>query len=97
MLIAFSITPLGIGEDVGKPVADAIKVVRDSGLPNQTDAMFTLVEGEWNEVMAVVKEAVDVVAAQAPRVGLLLKADIRPGTSDALTEKVAKVDSLLSE
>ena len=95
MLIALSITPLGVGEDVGKPVADAIKVIQDSGLPNQTDAMFTLVEGEWDEVMAVVKQAVDVVAAQAPRVGFVLKADIRPGVTDGLNSKVASVNEYL--
>ena len=48
MLIAFSVTPLGIGDNVSAPVAAAVKVVRESGLPNQTDAMFTLVEGEWD-------------------------------------------------
>ena len=41
--------------------------------------MFTTIEGEWDEVMAVVKQAVDVVAQVSPRVGLVLKADIRPG------------------
>jgi uncharacterized protein (TIGR00106 family) len=95
MLIALSITPLGVGEDVSRPVADAIRVIRDSGLPNQTDSMFTLVEGEWDEVMSVVKQAVDVVAAQAPRVGFVLKADIRPGVTGALTSKTATVDELL--
>ena len=96
MLIALSITPLGVGEDVSLPVADAIRVIRKSGLPNQTDAMFTLVEGEWDEVMAVVKQAIDVVAAQAPRVSFVLKADIRPGVTSALTNKIATVDELLS-
>jgi uncharacterized protein YqgV (UPF0045/DUF77 family) len=43
MLIAFSVTPLGVGEDVGEDV----RVVRASGLPNQTDAMFTTIEGDW--------------------------------------------------
>ena len=46
MLVAFSVTPLGAGEGVGEIVAEAVRVVRDSGLPNQTDAMFTTVEGE---------------------------------------------------
>ncbi|MCI4062145.1 MTH1187 family thiamine-binding protein [Micromonospora sp. R77] len=97
MLIAFSITPLGVGESVGDLVADAVRVVRESGLPNRTDAMFTTVEGEWDEVMAVVKRAVDVVAAEAPRVGLVLKADLRPGVTDALTAKVAHVEARLAE
>ncbi|MEU7803871.1 hypothetical protein C7C45_06325 [Micromonospora arborensis] len=97
MLIAFSVTPLGVGESVGDLVAEAVRVVRDSGLPNRTDAMFTTIEGEWDEVMAVVKRAVDVVGAQAPRVSVVLKADIRPGVTDALTAKVAHVEDRLAQ
>ena len=95
MIIAFSITPLGVGEGVGEYVADAVRVVRDSGLPNHTDAMFTSVEGDWDEVMDVVKRAVDAVAAKAPRVGLSLKADLRPGVSGALQSKVETVERYL--
>jgi uncharacterized protein (TIGR00106 family) len=97
MLVAFSITPLGVGEGVAEPVAAAIRVVRDSGLPNRTDAMFTTIEGEWDEVMDVVKRAVEATAALAPRVGLTLKADIRPGVQDALTTKVERIEALLDE
>ena len=92
MLVAFSVTPIGVGEDVAEYVADAVRVVRDSGLPNRTDAMFTSVEGDWDEVMDVVKRAVDAVAARAPRVSLVLKADIRPGVTDGLTAKVETVE-----
>src|SRR5436190_15015372 len=97
MLVAFSVTPLGTGESVGDLVAEAVRVVRDSGLPNRTDAMFTTIEGEWDEVMAVVKRAVDVVAAHAPRVTVSLKADIRPGVTDALTAKVEHIERRLAE
>jgi uncharacterized protein (TIGR00106 family) len=97
MIIAFSITPLGIGENVGRAVADAVRVVRASGLPNQTDAMFTIVEGEWGQVMAVVKEAVDAVLAVAPRASVVLKADIRPGVTGAMTAKVDRLESYLQE
>jgi uncharacterized protein (TIGR00106 family) len=96
MLVAFSVTPLGAGEDVGEIVAEAVRVVRASGLPNRTDAMFTIIEGEWDEVMAVVKEATDVVAARAPRVSLVVKADLRPGVTGALTSKVETVERYLS-
>jgi uncharacterized protein (TIGR00106 family) len=95
LLVAFSVTPIGTGEAVGEAVAEAVRVVRDSGLPNRTDAMFTTIEGEWDEVMAVVKRAVDVVAAQAPRVSLVLKADVRPGVTGALTAKVETVERYL--
>ncbi len=95
MLVAFSVTPLGTGEDVGEIVAEAVRVVRESGLPNRTDAMFTIVEGDWDETMAVVKRAVDAVAARAPRVSLVLKADLRPGVTDGLTAKVETVERYL--
>ena len=92
MLVAFSITPLGAGEAVGEIVAEAVRVVRASGLPNRTDAMFTTVEGDWDETMAVVKQAVEAVAARAPRVSVVLKADLRPGVTDGLTSKVETVE-----
>ncbi|MER7444683.1 MTH1187 family thiamine-binding protein [Micromonospora avicenniae] len=97
MLIAFSITPLGVGDSVGDLVADAVRVVRESGLPNRTDAMFTTIEGDWDEVMAVLKRAVDAVAERAPRVSVVLKADVRPGVTDALSGKVARIEARLAE
>ena len=95
MLIAFSVTPLGVGEGVGEIVAAAVRVVRASGLPNRTDSMFTTIEGNWDEVMAVVKDAVDAVAERAPRVSLVLKADVRPSVTDGLTSKVETIERYL--
>jgi uncharacterized protein (TIGR00106 family) len=97
MLVAFSISPSAVDETggVSAAVAEAVRVVRESGLPCETNAMFTNIEGEWDEVMAVVKRAVDVVAASSPRVGLVLKADIRPGFEGQLTAKVERVEQRL--
>ena len=98
MLIAFSVSPLGGESDsVGQAVAEAVRVVRESGLPNETSAMFTSVEGDWDEVMDVVKRAVEVVAAHAPRVSLVLKADIRRGHTGQLRSKVDRVEEYLAE
>lgn len=94
MLVAFSVSPSG-GDETGgvsEAVAAAVRVVRESGLPNETNAMFTNIEGEWDEVMAVVKKAVEAVAAASPRVSLVLKADIRPGYTGQLTAKVERID-----
>jgi uncharacterized protein (TIGR00106 family) len=97
VLVAFSVTPLGVGEGVGAIVAEAVRVVRGSGLPNRTDAMFTLVEGDtWDEVMDVVHRAVDAVAARAPRVSTVIKVDVRPGVTGALDAKVARVEAYLA-
>jgi len=98
MIVAFSISPAASDDtgSVGDAVASAVRVVRESGLPNETNAMFTNLEGEWDEVMPVVKRAVDVVAAVSPRVGLVLKADIRPGYDGQLSAKVERVERELA-
>lgn len=98
VLVAFSVTPLGVGEGVGELVAEAVRVVRRSGLANQTDAMFTVIEGDtWDEVMTVVQRAVEAVAARAPRVSVVIKADWRAGVTDAMTRKTESVERYLSE
>lgn len=97
MIIAFSITPLGIGEGVAGAVAEAVRVVRASGLPNHTDAMYTTIEGDWDEVMATVKAAMDAVLAVAPRASLVLKADVRPGVTNAMTSKVESLEAHLDQ
>ncbi|HET7349572.1 MAG TPA: thiamine-binding protein [Marmoricola sp.] len=101
MIVAVSISPSpdpeSVDGGVSAAVADAVRIIRESGLPCETNAMFTNIEGEWHEVMAVVKQAVDAVAARSPRVGLVLKADIRPGYDGQLTAKVERVEERLRE
>ena len=96
MLIAFSVAPSGVGElsgcrdaadSVSVAVAEAVRIVRESGMPNQTDSMFTTLEGDWDECMDVVKRACDAVGRYGSRVSLVLKADIRPGHAGELTGK----------
>lgn len=99
MLVAFSVAPSGVGESVGAAVADAVRVVRESGLPHRTDSMFTTLEGDWAECMDVVRRAVEAVQAHGSRVSLVLKADIRadPVTGEPRTgELQAKLDRLES-
>jgi uncharacterized protein (TIGR00106 family) len=96
MLAAFSITPLGTGESVGAAVAGAVRLVRESGLPNETNAMFTNIEGTWDDVMGLIHACVDEVAQQAPRVSVVIKLDVRPGHDDALTAKLESVERHLA-
>lgn len=97
MLIAFSVAPLGAGESVTEAVADAVRIVRESGLPNRTDSMFTTIEGEWDECMDVVRRATEAVGRGGHRVSLVLKADIRPGRTGELDGKVRRVEERLSQ
>ena len=97
MLLAFSIAPAGPGEDdsYAPAVAAALRVVRESGLPHDLGSMFTTLEGEWEEVMAVVKQCVDAMEPYGDRVALVMKADIRAGRTGQLTGKVNRVTELL--
>ena len=100
MIVAFSVSPSGGEPDggVSEAVARAVKVVRESGLPNSTNAMFTNIEGEsWDEVMDVVKRAVEAAGEGSARVGLVLKADIRPGFSGQLEAKVDRIEAHLRD
>jgi len=96
MLAAFSITPLGTSDSVSTAVAEAVRLVRASGLSNETNAMFTTVEGEWDEVLDLVHRCVDRVLDDAPRASVTMKLDVRPGTRDALHAKVAAVEAHLA-
>jgi uncharacterized protein (TIGR00106 family) len=96
MLIAFSVSPSGTGDSVSEAVADAVRVVRESGLPHRTDSMFTTVEGEWDECMDVVRRACEAVGRHGERVSLVLKADIRPGRTGELQGKLDRLEAAIA-
>ncbi|HAS31771.1 MAG TPA: hypothetical protein DEA59_03575 [Microbacterium sp.] len=100
MLIAFSVAPSGTGNvdgSVHDAVAAAVRIVRESGLPHRTTSMFTEIEGEWDEVMNVVKAATEAVMPFGSRVSLVLKADIRPGYSGELDAKIERLESAIDD
>jgi uncharacterized protein YqgV (UPF0045/DUF77 family) len=100
MLVAFSVAPSGAGNADGSvhdAVAAAVKIVRDSGLPNRTTSMFTELEGSWDEVMDVVKRATEAVQPYGSRVSLVLKADIRPGHAGEIDGKIERLERALEE
>ena len=110
MIVAFSVQPTGepsdpaLTRDLGEgadsasvhdAVAAAVRVVRDSGLPTRTSSMFTEIEGEWEEVMEVVRRATAEAGRYGSRVSLVLKADIRPGHSGELDGKVERLERMI--
>ncbi|RFD76337.1 hypothetical protein AXE75_03250 [Gardnerella vaginalis] len=94
---ALCIAPSGVGEELSEYVADCVKVIRDSGLKNETNSMFTNIEGEFDDVMRVVKDATMVLVEKGYRTGVILKLDIRPGFSGQMEAKSALVDKILEE
>ena len=94
-LVAVAIAPFGVGDELADHVAEVVRVIRESGLKNRTYSMFTEIEGEWDDVMRVVKDATFVLAGKGIRTEVILKADIRPGFEGMMDRKVKVVDEIL--
>lgn len=94
-LVAVAIAPFGVGDELSAHVAEVVRTIRESGLPNKTYSMFTEIEGEWDEVMEVVKNATMVLAEKGIRTEVVLKADVRSGFENMMERKVEVVDKLL--
>ena len=96
-LVAVSIAPVGVGEELSKYVAEVVKIIRESGLSNKTYSMFTEIEGDWDAVMDVVKRATFVLAEKGIRTEVVLKADIRPGVENMMEGKIDRLNEALNE
>ncbi|KPL06057.1 hypothetical protein AMJ85_10815 [candidate division BRC1 bacterium SM23_51] len=97
MLVEFSIMPLGAGEHVSEYVAEVLKLVDESGLDYRLHGMGTNVEGSWDEVMALIRRCHEQVAKRCSRVYTQIKIDDSCGRTDAMTSKVAAVESRLGK
>ncbi len=98
MLVEFSIVPIGTGESIGDAVAGVVRLVDKSGLPYTVNAMGTVVEGGWDEVMALIKKCHEEVMKNAPRVVSSISIDLRPGKpQDRLVEKLKSVEKRLGK
>ncbi len=95
VLIDFSIFPVGKGESVSSYVAQAVEIIRASGLVHKLGPMGTTIEGDWNEVMEVVTRCFEALKKDCDRVYLTIKADYRKGSPGRIENKVKAVESRL--
>jgi uncharacterized protein (TIGR00106 family) len=95
MVIEFSVVPIGRSEELAGPVARILDLVDQSGLPYQLTAMGTLVEGEWDEVMGLVRRCHESMRGAAGRVYTHITIDDRPGASGRIAGKVRDVEKIL--
>lgn len=98
MLAEFSIIPLGRGESMGEEISRVVKLVEKSGLSYKANPMGTVVEGEWDEVMALIRQCHAEVMKTAPRVVTTISLDDRPSKpSDRITEKLKSIEKRLGK
>lgn len=92
MLIEFSIVPVGVGSSIGDQLAEVLKVVDASGLPYKVNPMGTVVEGEWDEVMKLVKKCHTAVMKAGERAVTTISIDDRKGKPNRIDEKVKSIE-----
>ena len=92
VLLEFSLFPIGKGQSVGRYVARSLDLIDKSGVPYELHSMGTILEGEWDEVFAVVRKCYERMRKDCPRLALTLKMDYRRGTRGRLKSKVASVE-----
>jgi uncharacterized protein (TIGR00106 family) len=92
VLLEMSITPLGAGESVSQYVAECVDLVDRSGLDYELHAMGTIVEGELDEVLDLMRRCIELTAKHSDRVTCAAKLDYRRGRSGRLTSKVSSVE-----
>lgn len=97
MIAQFSIVPIGTGVSVSEYIAKVIKIVDESGLPYKLHAMGTIVEGEWEDVMNLIKKCKDVLMEELERIIIDIKIDDRKGATGRIEGKVKSVEEKLGK
>lgn len=97
MIVQFSIVPLGVGVSVSEYIAKVIKIVDESGLPYKFHAMGTIIEGEWDEIMSLIKKCRDIIMNDTERVIIDIKIDDRKGFKGRIEGKVLSVEKKIGK
>ncbi|MCP4248133.1 MAG: MTH1187 family thiamine-binding protein [bacterium] len=97
VLLEFSMTPLDKGESVGRYVARSLEIISTSGLPYRLNPMGTVIEGDWDDCLDVVRRCYERMSADCNRITCSVKIDYRKGKSGRIASKVARIESLLGK
>lgn len=95
VLLEFSIAPSDGGESLGEYVAEALDIIDKSGVPYRLNPMGTVLEGEWDEVMGVVKACYAQMRTRSQRIGITMKIDAREGATGRLDGKIQRLEGIL--
>ena len=97
MIVDFTIFPTDAGESVSAYVAEVFKIIEESGLDYEHHAMGTNIEGEWDEVMSVIKACRVRMLERSNRISISIRIDERKGVTDAIKKKVASARAKMND
>ena len=95
LLLEFSMSPLDKGESLSKYVAGSLKIIHESGVPYRINPMGTVLEGEWDDAMRVLKSCFDKMREECNRISIAIKVDYRKGKTGRLDAKIESVEKKL--
>ena len=95
VLLEFSMSPLDKGESLSEYVARSLDIIDKSGLPYRLTPMGTIVEGEWDDVMALVTACYKRMSQDCNRISTSIRIDHRAGKSGRLQSKIGAIESIL--
>jgi len=97
MLVEFSIIPIGVGSSIGGQLTKVLKIVDESGLPYKVNPMGTVIEGEWDEVLRLIKKCHEAVMEEGERALTTISIDDRKGRAQRIDEKVESIERRLGK
>ncbi|MGB9715273.1 MAG: MTH1187 family thiamine-binding protein [Thermodesulfovibrionales bacterium] len=97
MLVEVSIIPIGIGSSIGDKLAEVLKIIDESGLPYKVNPMGTVIEGEWDEIMRLIKKCHKAVMKTGERAITTITIDDRKGKPNRIEEKVKSIEKRLGK
>lgn len=97
MLVEFSIIPIGVGSSLGDRVAEVLKIVDRSGLPYKINPMGTVVEGNWGEVMGLIRKCHTAIMKKGERVVTTISIDDRKGRMNRIDSKVKSIEKRIGK
>jgi len=97
MLAEFSIVPIGAGSSIGDQLAEVLKIVDASGLPYKINPMGTVVEGEWDEIMKLIRNCHKAVMKTGERALTTISIDDRKGKPNRIDAKVKSIEKRIGK
>ena len=97
LLLEFSMSPFDKGESLSQYVARSLEIIDRSGLPYRLNPMGTVLEGEWEECLEVVRQCYQRMSEDCNRISCSIKIDYRKGRTGRLESKIAKVEQIVGK
>lgn len=97
VLLEFTMSPIGMGESLSPYISRILDVIDQSGVNYRLTPMGTILEGEWDDVMGVVKDCFVELKKDCSRIGAYIKIDYRGGSESRMTSKIKSLESKLGK